>query len=567
MKLRRLLLFLFITILCVSFCGLCPVSAVGEGEKPVIILDPGHGGIDGGTTVGIRTEKVYNFIMAQYLRDLLLQHGGFEVIMTRTDNDTFLKFLPRAINVVKYNGDLLLSLHCNSSAYDYVNGVEAYTSLIDTYAAYDLGNSILARICEKTGMRNRGVLTRADTGDSLGVYYWDWEKNWDMPGASYLGKVSDYFSINTWGSKFGVPSLIVEHGYLSNSGDRALMDQDEILRKIAEAEAEALIEYYYGHTHTFTAEKVVDFPSNCIITGTKSYHCTICGMKAETEPLPAAPDAHFYRQTASSKSSCSEDGFIEYVCQFSYNLNKSLYGNEVHTYKEILPKTEHNYNVTSETLPSSCRDGKRTEVCANCGDTIVTVLPADGEHNYEKTKETPPTCTESGVIEYRCYICSTGYTEEIPAVGHKDDGSGVCAVCGITLSETDAPDTDPHETASLPCSHNFTESDRTEPSCEGDGSVRSVCTLCGFEKEEVLPAEGHRFENVDGDEICSKCGEKKTKSGEERRNPTGLLKNPLFLGVIAVILAQAVLLFVISRRQGRKAHKSRRTAHNVNKHR
>ncbi|MBQ2120442.1 MAG: hypothetical protein II197_05745, partial [Peptococcaceae bacterium] len=46
---------------------------------------------------------------------------------------------------------------------------------------------------------------------------------------------SDYFSINTWGSKFGVPSLIVEHGYLSNSGDRALMDQDETLRKIAEA--------------------------------------------------------------------------------------------------------------------------------------------------------------------------------------------------------------------------------------------------------------------------------------------------------------------------------------------
>ena len=245
MKNKHSIFLLFSLILCLFVCLSFSVSAE-TAEKPVIILDPGHGGIDGGTNLGIRNEKTYNLIISQYLREELLAHGGFEVILTREDDDLFQKFYPRAIYIVKHDADLLLSIHCNSSTYDYVNGMEAFVSLIDRYAAYDLSNLLLSKVCEVTGMRNRGIFTREDTGDSLGVYYWDSEKNWDMPGASHLGKVSDYFSILSWASKFGTPSLILEHGYLSNSSDRALMDQDEVLRSIAKAEAEALIEYYYG---------------------------------------------------------------------------------------------------------------------------------------------------------------------------------------------------------------------------------------------------------------------------------------------------------------------------------
>ncbi len=528
-----------------------PAAASGDPERPVIIIDPGHGGVDGGTSVGIRTEKVYNLIIAKHLRDLLLEHGGFEVYLTRED-DVYLKYLDRALPIVEYRADLLLSLHCNSSTVDYAKGAMAITSVIDRYSAFTLGESILARIAEATGMRNRGVQTQLDTGDKYGVYYWNSEKNWDMPGASYLGKVSDYYSMNTWSSKFGVPSLIIEHGYLSNPDDRAVIDNEENLLKLAKAEAEALIEYYYGHTHTYTAEKVVDFPSSCSMNGTKSYRCTVCGIKKDTETLPAAPDAHFYRQVGSMRATCAEEGFIEYTCQISFNLNDKGYTTPVHTYTEILPKTEHSYQITSQTAP---------------------------------------TCTEAGGVHYTCAHCGGTYSEEVAPTGHTWGADGRCAACGadetpaVVPPETSAPETE------VSCIHRFEEISRTEPTCDTAGSTQSACAHCGEETTEQTAALGHDYivsldspatctedgyyrarclrcgaetsetrpateHSFTEDGVCAYCGE----AGDgPRRSIATLLTHPLFIAVLAILLLQAAFLVGLSHHR-RRMHKSRRRA-------
>lgn len=151
-----------------------------------------------------------------------------------------------------------------------------------------------------------------------------------MPGDSSLGKKSDYYSVNTWCSKFGVPSIIVEHGYLSNSEDAKIIDDDENLKKIAKAEAEALAEYYFGHTHSFSAERLVDHPANCTLDGAMSYRCIVCGAKTGTVSIPRDPNAHYWRISSSKAATCTEDGFIERVCQISYNLNDKGYDCEVH---------------------------------------------------------------------------------------------------------------------------------------------------------------------------------------------------------------------------------------------
>jgi len=604
MKIRRTLLCLISAVLLALTLLPCTVSAAGEDEKPVIIIDPGHGGMDGGTTAGIRYEKTYNLIISQYLRDILTEHGGFEVYMTREDDSTDIKFLPRALYIVEHDADLLLSLHCNSSEVAYASGVLAITSVIEPYSAFDLGGDILARISEKTGLKNRGVETRHDTGDSLGVYYWNSEKQWDMPGASYLKTVSDYFSMNTWSSKFGVPSLIVEHGYLSNSTDREIIVKDENLRKFAEAEAEALIEYYYGHTHTFPAEKTVDFPSSCSLTGTKSYRCTVCGLKAETEPLPAAPDAHFYRQSASMRATCGKDGFIEYTCQISHNLNDKGYPTTVHSYTDVLPMKEHAYRVTEDIAAGHGVDGRHTEYCDNCGDTVTTTTPGE-PHTYEKSGETAPSCTEKGSITYKCTGCDLTYSEEIPETGHSPDGNGVCTVCGSgsetaetaaeTETQADETQADPSsETASdAEHEHLYFETARTEPTCTADGTVVSVCDSCGDEKTEVIPAIGHdlitsmdtpascekegfyrarcmrcreeitekhpalghryEVESESKDEIvkiCRRCGSRITET-VTRRNP---LTSPLIIGVCVIVALQAVLLGVMAVHR-KKTHK------------
>jgi N-acetylmuramoyl-L-alanine amidase len=61
------------------------VSAAQPVSRPVVILDPGHGGIDGGAQANGIVEKGINLAIAQNLRDLLSVQG-FHVIMTREDD-------------------------------------------------------------------------------------------------------------------------------------------------------------------------------------------------------------------------------------------------------------------------------------------------------------------------------------------------------------------------------------------------------------------------------------------------------------------------------------------------
>ena len=57
------------------------VSAQTLHQHPVIIIDPGHGGMDGGAQANGVTEKDVNLAVSLTLRDLLSQQG-FHVIMT-----------------------------------------------------------------------------------------------------------------------------------------------------------------------------------------------------------------------------------------------------------------------------------------------------------------------------------------------------------------------------------------------------------------------------------------------------------------------------------------------------
>lgn len=491
------LLFLF------PFVPSLALNVSAAGEKIVVVLDAGHGGYDGGTDVGIRTEKEYDLLLAQYIAENLRNNGNFEVILTRTD-DTYLKFLPRALVALENNADVLISLHCNSSSIPEASGVLAIVSKIEPFGAYTLAGKILDSISAAVGLNRRSVETRADTGDSLGVYYWNAEYQWDMPAASHLGQTSDYFSINTWASKFGIPSIIVEHGYLSNEHDRELMDKDENLRAIAYAEAQAIIEFYTGHAHQFPAYATVDHPSNCTLTGTQSYRCTICGMKTGTTSLAAASDMHYWRQTGSRAATCTEDGYIEYLCQISDNLNSKGYSCEVHTLTETIAAKGHNYQVIEDTPASHGRDGRFLQKCANCGETSDEIRPGD-PHQYEITSDTEPTCTEDGGTVYTCSVCTDSYTETKPAPGHvyeeterKDvygDENGyiryVCSTCG-----------DEREEILHACEHIYGNRTETPVSCEADGKITETCTICGYVREEILKAPRHDL-NVMMDEPAS----------------------------------------------------------------
>lgn len=91
-----------------------------------VVIDPGHGGHDHGTTgPGGLKEKELVLDLAMRLKDLIEQRLGAEVILTR-DSDVFLPLEQRTEIANNHRADLFLSIHVNSSRYRSVSGPEVY---------------------------------------------------------------------------------------------------------------------------------------------------------------------------------------------------------------------------------------------------------------------------------------------------------------------------------------------------------------------------------------------------------------------------------------------------------
>ena len=89
-----------------------------------IVIDPGHGGEDAGTTGGGLTEKDLTLDIAFRLREQL-EEQGFEVFMTRED-DQQISLRQRALQANSLRADLFVSIHINWIAERTVRGLETY---------------------------------------------------------------------------------------------------------------------------------------------------------------------------------------------------------------------------------------------------------------------------------------------------------------------------------------------------------------------------------------------------------------------------------------------------------
>ncbi len=94
-----------------------PPANKGGDPRPVVVLDPGHGGIDSGTRGrdGGEIEKAMVLDFALMLRDKLDKTGKYKVVMTRTD-DTFVPLAERVRFARSRNAQLFISIHCDALA-------------------------------------------------------------------------------------------------------------------------------------------------------------------------------------------------------------------------------------------------------------------------------------------------------------------------------------------------------------------------------------------------------------------------------------------------------------------
>jgi N-acetylmuramoyl-L-alanine amidase len=93
--------------------AVAPKPAAPADPRPVVVIDPGHGGIDNGTQSSGEAEKnlVLGFGLA--LRDRIEKSGKYRVVMTRTD-DTFIPLADRVRIARNQSAALFVSIHADA---------------------------------------------------------------------------------------------------------------------------------------------------------------------------------------------------------------------------------------------------------------------------------------------------------------------------------------------------------------------------------------------------------------------------------------------------------------------
>ncbi|MFO1247898.1 MAG: N-acetylmuramoyl-L-alanine amidase [Alphaproteobacteria bacterium] len=220
----------------------------GKGKK-VIVLDPGHGGLDSGT-VGVNGLMEKDLALAEGLKLAReLRSRGYTVFMTR-ENDTFIPLRQRVAIARADKADLFIALHADSNPDPNTTGTSIYTlndgrsdreasalarreNQSDVIAGVDLSgdNNPVAPILINLAQRD----TRNKSSEFATIAL----KN--------LGQVTDLLARSPHRSASlavlvapDVPAVLIELGYLSNTGDARQMNTDSWRTKVAGAIADAV---------------------------------------------------------------------------------------------------------------------------------------------------------------------------------------------------------------------------------------------------------------------------------------------------------------------------------------
>lgn len=229
-------------------------SAVGDVKlteastpgRPIVVLDPGHGGRDPGAkgVSGTTDEKDLTLTFARELRDELASRGRVRVAMTR-DDDRYLTLDQRAEIARRLGASAYLSLHIDSAPNPLARGATVY-SLSDVASDEEA-----ARLADKEN-NDEGLSSEPD-GSVRGMLS-DLALREQMNASASLAerlvrKSAGRYLLRPEPHRFAdfrvlrhaeVPAVLFEAGYISNTDDEALLLQPEKRARIVLALAQAI---------------------------------------------------------------------------------------------------------------------------------------------------------------------------------------------------------------------------------------------------------------------------------------------------------------------------------------
>lgn len=251
MKIKKISKQLFSILLAVILIGTATINTSAK-KKALIVLDPGHG-TDYNYYVfeldGIEyAEYQLNFKIAEYLYDILSNYDDIEVKMTKKTEEEHPGLKERVIKAKKYKKKTglptyLISLHNNARS---DGGVEIVDD--NQHGCMVLASNLnyKAKTQKKIDDLSRSIIYELS---ELGLYvnYPDNEgilRRTSEVGKYPNGKKADYYALIRHGVLQNIPTIIVEHAYMTDINDsRTFLLSDEGLKKLAIADAKAIVSF------------------------------------------------------------------------------------------------------------------------------------------------------------------------------------------------------------------------------------------------------------------------------------------------------------------------------------
>lgn len=223
--------------------------------KPLVVIDPGHGGIDPGT-IGKNHlyEKDIVLKIGHELKKELLATGRYRVIMTRED-DTFIKLKDRVTFARNHKADLFISLHADSTPDKNTRGTSVYTlskkasdqqtaKLAEKENSADLVGGIDLSTEDEQVAYILGDFLMTDTMNQSKFFANTLVSNMKATrGVSLLRNPHRYAGFAVLKAP-DIPSILIETGFMSNANEANLLNQSRHRRQIASAIVEGVNAYF-----------------------------------------------------------------------------------------------------------------------------------------------------------------------------------------------------------------------------------------------------------------------------------------------------------------------------------
>ncbi len=229
-------------------------------RKPLIVIDPGHGGKDPGSMskAGLK-EKDITLAAAVALRDVLLESKRYDVALTRS-TDVFIELEDRPTKARNLGADLFISLHADAGPKPETRGASVYTLspegekridgarkqhdwILDVEIDSDrpqVVNQILADLVQRE-TKNQSTRFGEILAAKAGEAGWPTLQNAHRKKSLYVLLSPD------------VPAVLLEMGFITNAEDAAAMVSETKRRKLVQGVADAIDQFFDSQTRIMAA--------------------------------------------------------------------------------------------------------------------------------------------------------------------------------------------------------------------------------------------------------------------------------------------------------------------------